>query len=193
MDGVIPYASATAGPNYRTTRLLSGTGLGQAYNPGTDSAYYELIAMQELSTISELVIEVDTAAAAGSTAEIAIYDTNILNGLVNGNTKLQSLGTIDTATTGQKVLTLGTPFAMPSGKTNGQVMIVVWPSDHNVRFKGWNSVIGAGSMKQYGSVWYWTKSTFIKPGVTPGTSLPSSLSGVARWAQTQNPIAIWYS
>ena len=82
---------------------------------------------------------------------------------------------------------------MPSGKTNGQVMIVVWPSDHNVRFKGWNSVIGAGSMKQYGSVWYWTKSTFIKPGVTPGTSLPSSLSGVARWAQTQNPIAIWYS
>ena len=135
MDGVIPYASATAGPNYRTTRLLSGTGLGQAYNPGTDSAYYELIAMQELSTISELVIEVDTAAAAGSTAEIAIYDTNILNGLVNGNTKLQSLGTIDTATTGQKVLTLGTPFAMPSGKTNGQVMIVVWPSDHNVRFK----------------------------------------------------------
>lgn len=196
MLGTVPYSNSST-LAYKTNQLLSGYSVTTA--GGTNgAAYYQLIALQEGATISEILLSVQTAAAA-STAEVAIYDLGVdANGMLYVDSKLSSLGTVDTSTTGDKVITLGTPFTMPAGKVNGQIALVVFRSDNTSAFKGWSqSVYGGEGGDQNGGIYYRAMSPLVNPGVSPGTTLPATIgpigtAGVTYSAQTSNPLMVLY-
>lgn len=197
--GVIPYQAAPSAQAsaYKTNQMLSGYNLSSA-GSGNDAAYYQIIPLAEGETLSSILLSVQTAAA-GSTAEVAIYDLGVgTNGLTYVNDQLSTLGTIDTSTTGDKIINLATPFTMPSGKLNGQVAIVVFRSDNVARMKGWSqSVFSGWGGNQIGGIYYRAMSPYVDPGVSPGTALPSNIGvhgvgGVSYGAQTSNPLMVLY-
>ena len=197
--GVIPYQAtpASQASAYKTNQMLSGYNLAAA-GSNNDAAYYQIIPLAEGETLSSILLSVQTAAA-GSTAEVAIYDLGVgANGLTYVNDQLSTLGTIDTSTTGDKIINLGTPFTMPSGKLNGQVAIVVFRSDNTSAMKGWSqSVFSGWGGNQIGGIYYRAMSPYVDPGVSPGTALPSNIGvhgvgGVAYGAQTSNPLMVLY-
>ena len=196
--GVIPYqltfgSSTTA---YKTNQMLSGYSLGSAGN-GTDKAYYQIIALAEGETLSSILLSVQTASA-GSTAEVALYDLGVgSDGITYVNNQLSTLGTIDTSTTGDKIINLVTPFTMPSGKLNGQVALVVFRSDNVARMKGWTqSVFSGWGGNQVGGIYYRAMSPLVDPGVSPGTALPATIGpaagSVSYAAITNNPLMVLY-
>ncbi len=197
--GVIPYQAnpASQASAYKTNQMLSGYNLSSA-GSAVDAAYYQIISLAEGETLSSILLSVQTAAA-GSTAEVAIYDLGVgANGITYVNDQLSTLGTIDTSTTGDKIINLGTPFTMPSGKLNGQVAIVVFRSDSVARMKGWSqSVFSGGGGNQVGGIYYRAISPYVDPGVSPGTALPANIGvhgvgGVSYGAQTSNPLMVLY-
>lgn len=197
--GVIPYQASPASQAsaYKTNQMLSGynvTGAGSSPN----AAYYQIISLAEGETLSSILVSVQTTAAA-STAEVAIYDLGVgANGLTYVNDRLATLGTIDTSNSGDKIINLGTPFTMPSGKLNGQVAILVFRSDNTVSMKGWSqSVFSGWGGNQVGGIYYRAMSPYVNPGVSPGTALPANIGvhgvgGVSYGAQTSNPLMVLY-
>lgn len=193
MAGYTIYNQAAQANHYKTWVQTTGYGRS-ATSSGANEADYAIIGLAEGDTISKIAVNVFTAAA-GATAEVAIYDLaqTTDGGLILYN-KLQSLGTIDASTTGDKVITLGTPFTMPAGKLNGQIAFVVFKSDSAVQMSGWTQGIwnGAGGQLVSGTM-YRPMALHVDPGVTVGTTLPALIgTGGTYSAETSNPLFFLY-
>lgn len=196
--GVIPYqlSFGTSTSAYKTNQMLSGYSLTTA-GGATDAAYWQPLALAEGETLSSILLSVQTASA-GSTAEVALYDLGVgSDGITYINNQLSTLGTIDTSTTGDKIINLATPFTMPSGKLNGQVALVVFRSDNAATMKGWSqSVFSGWGGNQVGGIYYRAMSPYVDPGVSPGTTLPATIGpavGSVRYgAMTSNPLMVLY-
>jgi len=195
-SGIAAYNENTT-DQYKTNVMTTGYAF-QSANAGTNYAYYTFVGLQEGETISEFAVNVQTAAAA-STIECAVYDTAIdADGLIYLNNRLATFGTIDSSTTGAKVVTLGTPFTMPAGKLNGQVAFVFFRSDNSSQLSGWSQGIwNGGGMYLAGGTAYRAMMPQVIPGVSPGTELPATIgdkstTGVSYGAQTQAPLVFMY-
>jgi hypothetical protein len=196
MKGVVPY-NENAGQQFKTNQMLSGYGSTTA-GQNNDAAMWQLVPLAEGNTISKLLVSV-SGALAGGTAEVAFYDTDVdSDGFIYVKDRLLSLGTVDCSTTGDKIITLGTPFTMPSGKVNGQIAVLAFRSDNAIGMRGWSQTVFSGwggSMQN--TTYYRAMSPSVKPGVAPGVALPATIgdkstANVTYGAQTSNPLMVMW-
>ena len=196
MKGVVPY-NENAGQQFKTNQMLSGYGSTTA-GQNNDAAMWQLVPLAEGNTISKLLVSV-AGALAGGTAEVAFYDTDVdSDGFIYVKDRLLSLGTVDCSTTGDKIITLGTPFTMPSGKVNGQIAVLAFRSDNAIGMRGWSQTVFSGwggSMQN--TTYYRAMSPTVKPGVAPGVALPATIgdkstANVTYGAQTSNPLMVMW-
>lgn len=194
LEGRMYYDSANPSDTYRTWVNTTGFSIGTA--TVSNRANYSLFTMVPAEQINKVAIQVNQAAV-GATGEIAFYDTAInAAGFIYLNNRLQSLGTVDMSSTGWKEITLGTPYAVPSGLTNNTIAIVAFPSTTSANFGGWSNsmaMVGAGYFLT-GGIPYRSIGLQANPGVSPGTALPATIGdagGLVDYkASTSLPLAV---
>jgi hypothetical protein len=194
MKGVVPYSENTS-QQFKTNQMLSGYGTAQA-GQNNDAASWQLIPVAEGNTISKLLVSV-FAGLAGGTAQVAFYDTDVdSDGFLYVKDQLLNLGTVDCSTTGDKIITLGTPFTMPTGKVNGQIAVLVFRSDNAIGMRGWSqSVFSGWGGGMQSSTYYRAMAPTVTPGVAPGVALPATIgdksqTGITYAAQTSSPLQV---
>ena len=173
MKGVL-YRNTSTTSSLRTWITTTGYGT-TAVNAG-EQGHYAIAGIQPGDTIREMHVGISTSQL-GATMEVAIYDVDVdSDNNLYINDRLLSLGTVDASTTGSKIISLGTPFTMPSGKVNSQIAIVLFPSTAGVGVTHFSQATwnGAGG-DPAGLIVYRAMALYVTPGVNPGDPLPSNI------------------